>query len=256
MSQTALFFDDKQYLRTVVAEKPPAEAAAQTEAAARLAGCRPGARILDAGCGHGRHAVPLARAGYRVVGLDSSRTLLAAARRSAHGARWPCFVRGSYAALPFAPASFDAVVCLGTALGYGEAVDRAALLEFRRALGTGGRLLIETLHRDQLGDRLPEHEERPLASGAVLRFDRRFDRRRGLMHETQRLEDGSRNGSTGSYELRVYRERELRRMLEHAGFAVIGCHASLEGEGDPSPVAPLVLVAEAERRPLGSGLRE
>ena len=254
--QPALFFDDKQYLRTVVAEKPPAESAAQAEAAARLAGCRPGARILDAGCGHGRHAVPLARAGYRVVGLDSSGTLLAAARRAAHGARRPCFVRGSYAALPFAPQSFDAVACLGTALGYGEEVDRAALREFRRVLRRGGRLLIETLHRGQLGARLPEHEERPLASGAVLRFDRRFDRARGVMHETQRLEDGTGNGSPRSYELRVYGEHELCRMLEHAGFAVIGCHASLDGEGEPSPAAPLVLVAEVDRRPLGSGLRE
>jgi SAM-dependent methyltransferase len=256
MSQAALFFDDKQYLRTVVAEKPPEESAAQARAAARLAGCGQGARILDAGCGHGRHALPLAGAGYRVVGLDSSATLLAAARRSAHGARRPSFVRGSYAALPFAPASFDAVVCLGTALGYGEELDRAALWQFRRVLATGGRLLIETLHRDQLGARLPEREERPLPSGAVLRFDRRFDRARGVMHETQRLADGTRNCSPRSYELRVYGERELRRMLEHAGFAVIGCHASLDGRGEPSPAAPLVLVAEADRRPLGSGLRE
>jgi SAM-dependent methyltransferase len=256
MSLTAPFFDDEQYLRTVVAEKPPAESAAQADAAVRLAGCRPGARILDAGCGHGRHAVPLASAGYSVVGLDSSGTLLAAARRSAHGARCPSFVRGSYAALPFAPGSFDAVVCLGTALGYGEAVDHAALREFRRVLAAGGRLLIETLHRAQFGVRLPEHEERPLRSGAVLRFDRRFDRARGVMHETQRLEDGTRNGSPRSYELRVYGERELRRMLEHAGFDVIGQHASLEGKREPSPAAPLVLVAEVDRRPLGSGLCE
>jgi SAM-dependent methyltransferase len=254
--QPTLFFDDEQYLRTVFAEKPPAESAAQARAVARLTGCRPGARILDAGCGHGRHGVPLASAGYRVVGLDSSVTLLAAARRSAHGARRPSFVRGSYAALPFAPASFDAVACLGTALGYGEEDDRAALREFRRVLRTGGRLLIETLHRDQLGVRLPEHEERPLASGAVLRFDRRFDRARGVMHETQRLEDGTRNGAPRSYELRVYGEQELRRMLEHAGFAVVGCHASLDGTGEPSPAAPLVLVAEVDRLPLGSALRE
>lgn len=40
MSRAAPFFDDKQYLRTVVAEKPPAESAAQAEGAARLAGTR------------------------------------------------------------------------------------------------------------------------------------------------------------------------------------------------------------------------
>jgi SAM-dependent methyltransferase len=259
MPRPAPFFDDKQYLRTMAAEKPAAESAAQAEGAARLAGCRPGALILDAGCGNGRHALPLARAGYEVVGLDSSRTLLAAARRAVRGPRGPRFVRGSYARLPFEPGSFDAVMCLGTALGYlGKEGDRAALREFRRVLAPGGRLLIETLHRAEIGTRLAEREERPLASGAVLRFDRRFDRARGVMHETQRLEDGIGDGSPRSYELRVYGEDELRRMLEQAGFALVARHASLAGGGEPSPATPLVLVAEVDQRrgSLGSGLRE
>src|SRR5918994_1294009 len=175
MPPAAPFFDDEQYLRTVVAEKPPAESAAQAEGAARLAGCRPGALILDAGCGNGRHAVPLARAGYEVVGLDSSGPLLAAARRAVRGARRPRFVRGSYARLPFEPGSFDAVMCLGTALGYlGEEADRAALREFRRVLAPGGRLVIETLHRAEIGARLHAHEERRPAVCGGIRFERHF----------------------------------------------------------------------------------
>ena len=259
MPPAAFFFDDEQYLRTVVAEKPPAESAAQAEGAALLAGCRPGALILDAACGHGRHAVPLARAGHNVVGLDSSRILLAAARRAARGARRPRFVCGSYTMLPFEPGSFDAVLCLGTALGYlGDEGDRAVLREFRRVLAPGGRLLIETLHRGEIGVRLSEREERPLASGGVLRFERRFDRTRGVMRETQRLEDGPGDGSPRTYELRVYGEHELHRMLEDAGFALVGRHASLAGEGEPSPGTPLVLVGEVDqrRRSAGSGLRE
>jgi hypothetical protein len=47
-------------------------------------------------------------------------------------------------------------------------------------------------------------------------------------------------------------------MLEDAGFAVIGRHASLAGDSEPSPATPLVLVAEVDRRarPPGSALRE
>jgi SAM-dependent methyltransferase len=246
MPAAVRFFDDERYLRTVVAEKPPAQSAAQAHDAARLAGCGSGALMLDAGCGNGRHALPLAREGYRVVGLDSSGVLLAAGRRAARGGPWPHFVRGSYAALPFAPGAFDAVLCLGTALGYlGEQGDRAALREFRRVLAPGGRRVIETLHRDELGARLCEQEERPLARGHTLRFERRFDRARGLMREAQRLEDGAGNGPSRSYELRVYGADELRRMLEDAGFAVVGRHASLAGRGEPSPGTPLVLVGES-----------
>jgi ubiquinone/menaquinone biosynthesis C-methylase UbiE len=141
MSPGSLFFDDPRYLRTVLAEKPAAESAAQARGAARLAGCLPGARLLDAACGTGRHAVPLAQAGHRVVALDRSRSLLAAARLGARGAQWPHFVPGSYAELPFPGGSFRGVLCLGTALGYlGREGDRLALREFRRVLAPGGRL--------------------------------------------------------------------------------------------------------------------
>jgi SAM-dependent methyltransferase len=247
MLPAAPFFDDEQYLRTVAAEKPQAASVAEAQGAARLAGIPPGSLILDAGCGNGRHTWPLAGAGYKVVGLDSSRVLLAAAHSATRGSRRPRFVLGSYTALPFEPGSFDAVLCLGTALGYlGDAADRVALREFRRVLAPGGRLVVETLHRRELGARLCEYEERPLTSGDVLRFERRFDRARRVMRETQRLDNSAGNGSSRSYDLRVYDERELRRMLEDAGFELIGRDASLAGEGkEPSPATPLVLVAEA-----------
>jgi SAM-dependent methyltransferase len=240
----ARFFDDPRYLRTVAVERTLACSEREACDAARLARCRPGARILDAGCGAGRHAAPLAAAGYGVVGLDGSHPLLRAARRAARGAR---FVHGSYAALPFEDGAFEAVLCLGTALGYlGDAGDRAALREFRRVLAPGGRLVVETLHGGELGTGLREREERALPSGATLRIERSFDRGRTAMHESQRLDDGA----PSAYDLRVYGAGELCRMAERAGFAVIGRHATLAGEGDPSPVTPLVLVAEA------SALRE
>ncbi|MCB0125992.1 MAG: class I SAM-dependent methyltransferase [Caldilineaceae bacterium] len=39
-----------------------------------------GGRILDVGCGTGRHAVELARRGYQVTGLDFSAGMLAEAQ--------------------------------------------------------------------------------------------------------------------------------------------------------------------------------
>lgn len=249
MALAASFFDDPRYLSTVVAEKVPKASAAQAHGAACLAGCGKGAFILDAGCGNGRHSLPLANAGFRVVGLDRSRLLLSAARRAAGGAKWPHFVRGSYARLPLESAGFDAVLWLGTALGYlGDGGDRMAMREFRRVLAPGGRLVIETLHRDELGVRLRERDEQPLAGGGTLCFSRRFDRARHLMHEEQRLEGGPRPDPPRAYDLRVYGEDELRRMLEEAGFAIVGRSSSLAGEGEPSPVTPLVLVAQVRGR--------
>ena len=41
-----------------------------------------GGEILDVACGAGRHAIPLARAGYRVVGVDISADFLDRAKRA------------------------------------------------------------------------------------------------------------------------------------------------------------------------------
>jgi SAM-dependent methyltransferase len=217
------FFDDERYLRTVRAERRPPSAAR----------CAPGAAILDAGCGEGRNAVPLARAGHRVVGLDRSRRLLRTMPRHPRLR----LVWGSYEEMPFADGIFDAVLMLGTALGYsGEAADRQALREARRVLAPDGRLVIETLHRDEIGEALTRHEERELPGGDTLCFDRDFDRWTSTLHESQRLN----GGPVLDYELRVYRPADLARMVEDAGFEIVSAEAT--------PVTPLVLVGRSSPR--------
>jgi SAM-dependent methyltransferase len=254
MRPASLFFDDPAYLRTIVAEDGSRASAAEAAGAARLAACPRGALVLDAAAGNGRHALPLARTGRRVVALDESRLLLNAGRCAAGAAAWPRFVHGSYTALPFAAARFDAVLCLGTSLGYlGVDGDRAALREFRRVLVPGGRLVIETLHREQLDAGFAAHQDRELPGGATLRYDRVFDPARGVLHEAQRLKDDAGWGPARAYDMRVYGIGELGAMLGHAGFGDTRWYASLSGAGSPTPMSALVVVARAPRAPAPPG---
>jgi SAM-dependent methyltransferase len=242
------FFDHPLYLRTVRAERTDAASREEALAAARLAGCEPGAPILDAGCGNGRHAIPLARAGYRVVAFDRSAPLLSAGRRLADGARWPIFMRGCYSSLPFRTGRFDAVLSLGTALGYlGDDGDERALREFRRVLGPDGRLVLESLHRGQLEPGLVVDEDRELPGGATLRYERGFDPARGVLHEVQRLRDDAGWGPPRSYDIRVYGIDELRSMLAQAGFGDTRWYGSLSGAAGPTPATAAVVVARASR---------
>src|SRR3954469_19692875 len=78
-----------------------------------------GARLLDVGCGPGRHAHALASRGIEVVGIDISARfveLAAPAGTAATGATGASpaarFVRGDARLLPFATGSFDAVISL------------------------------------------------------------------------------------------------------------------------------------------------
>ncbi|MEO8200270.1 MAG: class I SAM-dependent methyltransferase [Gemmatimonadota bacterium] len=74
----------------------------------------PGCRVLDVGCGAGRHASALKAAGARVTGLDLSLTLLRRAQREFH---LP-LVRADMRRLPIRDASMDLTVNLFTSFGY------------------------------------------------------------------------------------------------------------------------------------------
>ncbi|MCH2423371.1 MAG: class I SAM-dependent methyltransferase, partial [Acidimicrobiales bacterium] len=69
----------------------------------------PGDRVLDVGCGPGRHSHELARRGHEVVGLDVSETFIALARRDAP--RGATFVHGDARTMSF-DSEFDAVISL------------------------------------------------------------------------------------------------------------------------------------------------
>src|SRR3954454_21945983 len=162
------FFSDF-YLRAYAADEREGEAEAQALAAARLAACPEGGELLDVPCGFGRHSLRLARAGYRVSGVDRSAALLEEARRRTGGERWPKWVAADYRELPFADASFDAAMNLFSSLGYlGDEEDTRVLAEIRRVLRPGARLVVELLHRDRLVRGFAEQDWRLLGEGRLV----------------------------------------------------------------------------------------
>jgi SAM-dependent methyltransferase len=119
---------------------------------------KPGATILDVGCGTGRHAVELARRGFAVTGVDLSEGMLAEARKHAAGARVEVTLIHANAARmrlgrQFDARQFDGVICLCEGafglLGHGDdALEQplAILRRVARALRPGGRCLFTVLN--------------------------------------------------------------------------------------------------------------
>jgi SAM-dependent methyltransferase len=74
---------------------------------------RPGARVLDVACGTGNLAIPLARGGAVVTGVDIAPNLLVQAReRAAAEGLTAVFDEGDAEDLPYADGSFDVVVTM------------------------------------------------------------------------------------------------------------------------------------------------
>lgn len=107
----------------------------------------PNQSILDLCCGQGRHALELARSGFKSVeGLDRSHYLIHRAKGQAKAEVLPVkFREGDARKLPFNNDSFDVVTILGNSFGYFESVrdDLQVLKEVRRVLKPNGRLLVD-----------------------------------------------------------------------------------------------------------------
>jgi len=107
----------------------------------RELGLGPGDRALDLCCGTGDLALALGASGAEVVGADFTGPLLPIARQKAQRAGRPlALAQADAQALPFAPASFDAVTI---AFGIRNVVDPPlALRQCARLLRPGGRLAV------------------------------------------------------------------------------------------------------------------
>lgn len=224
------FFSDF-YLRVHAGPEPRDEARTQALAAAALSGCRDGGELLDVACGFGRHAVPLAAAGFRVTGVDRSAALLDEARRRAgEDAAWPRLVGADYRELPFDDASFDAALNLYTSLGYlGDEQDTNVLREIARVLRPDGKLVIETMHRDLLVRTFSDTGWELLGEGRLLLEQRTFDPTGGVTQTTQTLIDKAGDRDSRTFEARIYTATELVHMLHAAGFAKTTTYGDLHG---------------------------
>lgn len=137
-------------------------------------------RILDLGCGDGRHLELLFRLGYAAVGLDLSPQLLARARdRRLQGDAFP-LVRGDMRRLPFAGNVFASVMSLFTAFGYFEspAANRVPVAEVARTLQPGGHWFLDYFDGDKVraelgsgGTRARDRDLGPLRISELRRFD-------------------------------------------------------------------------------------
>jgi SAM-dependent methyltransferase len=166
---------------------------------------QPGERVLDVGCGPGRHAHELARRGLRVLGVDISQTFVDLATADAPAGA--TFERADARRLHF-DAEFDAAVCLCQgAFGVmtDEGGDDAVLAGIARALRPGGRVALSAFNAYFA---VKYHE------GAT------FDAASGVSHERTEIRDAEGRAAEVDLWTGCSTPRELRLLCARAGLEV------------------------------------
>ena len=190
------------------------EAAQLVSLIGRFTGWTGGWRVLDVGCGPGRHAAALESAGLRPIGVDLSSALLRRAREVTSAP----LVRADMRHLPIRPRSMDACLSLFTSFGYFEsdAEHAQTLAGMASTLRPGGWLVMDFLNAAQVRSRVAP-EAGPLEAGE------RGSRLRKYLSPDQRYvikEIHLADGREFKERVRLYRATELEVMLAAAGVTV------------------------------------
>lgn len=210
--------------------------------------------VLDVGCGHGRHLLPLAQAGRNVTGLDLSRPLLRRAWGQAQRARvreritlW----QGDMRRLSAVRQSFDFVFAWESTFGFFEdRVNFELLQSLRQVVRPGGRLVLDVLNRDWVIGTLPRKLWWERGDLLVLE-DVSLDLRRSRVAVERTIVDENEDQWKQSYSVRLYSLHELAGMLAVAGFDVVRVSGHPASRGAFFPTHSRALIVTAERRSEG-----
>jgi SAM-dependent methyltransferase len=201
-------------------------------------GLVPGQRVLDVGCGPGRHALALARRGFDVLGIDASEEFIALARGAAaqeglHARFAVADVRGLDC-----DAGFDVVICLCQGgfglLGGHDDVD--VFGRIARAARPGAAIAVSAFSVLFALRFLDEGEE--------------LDAATGVLHERTTVRDEHGNEREFDLWTTCFTTRELELLARTAGVDVLAVHGVTPGRyraGAPDLEQPELLLLGRRR---------
>lgn len=240
------YADDDLWIATysyMFPETRVAAAAEETEKIIQLTRCGSGA-VLDLCCGPGRHSIPFAERGFAVTAVDRTRYLLDRARAYADAQHVDIeFVEQDMRRF-VRPDTFDLALSMLTSFGYFDepAENQRVLENVHASLRPGGVFVLDTMGKEIIARIFEATGSDDLEDGALL------FQRRSVIDDWSRMENQwfvIKDGGVRSFRLRhwIYSGRELREMLEAAGFAGIDLYGDLTGSTYDSGASRMIAVA-------------
>lgn len=189
--------------------------------------------ILDIACGTGSQVFWLIKHGYRVTGVDVSPGMLKVARRIARKERMRArFLYGDMRSSKVG--SFDAAITIFNAVGNITRTDfKKTMRSIRRNLKHNGLYVFDILNKEcDVGPHGHDYERRWTVGDTKFHKIQicRLDKKTGILRAYDRYwmqkgSDKEKLFSKQRWTMQIYSAKELRKMLNDAGFKVLGQYA-------------------------------
>jgi SAM-dependent methyltransferase len=229
------FYDD--LLADVLLVREPAELEGTLSFLQGALELAPGARLFDQCCGIGSLALPLARRGFEIWGVDQCAPYIERGRREAEaqGLASRCHLEAADACSYVPSAPCDGAINWWTSLGHvgRDEGDRAMLRRAFEALRPGGRFALDSMNVPGVlrGFQPRVVTERATPAGSVtLVRESEIDLRASVMHKRWVYHLGDGPPVVKTSRLRLYYPHELAAMLEGAGFVELRLLGGESGE--------------------------
>lgn len=187
--------------------------------------------VLDLCCGYGRHAIPMAEAGHRVLGIDRDPNVIAGAQSFHHLPNLEFRVH-DMTALNTLPEMFDAVVCMWQSFGYfDEATNIAILTQMSEHLYAGGRVVLDIYNKEffaqRQGTRETQQRGETIVTTQVLENDRLIVSLNYLERKDQDV-----------FSWQMYTPQSITQIAERCGLKAILICSDFNEEVEPSSEKP------------------
>lgn len=211
-------------------------------------------KILDLMCGNGRIAIPLAKMGYNVTGIDICPLFIEDAKKKAkkHGVlNNTRFIVGDIRKLSeiLKEDSFDAALNVWTSIGYySEKEDQEMFKTVNRLIKPGGLFLIlNCSSKELILQRFARYIYEDF-DGLLVLHDNSFNIRNSRLNAKWMFyeQEGFDLKFLGEVKLnlRVYCHHEIVKMLENAGWEVVAMYHSIRTLEPATLTSPINIVAK------------
>lgn len=206
--------------------------------------------VLDVGCGTGNLTLELSKEFKAIIGIDYDRDMVRMA--SSKIERSESNIGFQYLNMldierHFTPAVFDVIICFGNTLVHltGSKEIETFLLQTRKLLRPGGKLLLQLVHYDRVLKQ--DIRSLPLIENKLIRFERFYGRRKDsgkLNFETTLFIKNTGRTIKNSIELYPVLKEEIELLLLNAGYTDIMYYGSFKQEPLSENSIPLIIEAK------------